>query len=458
MVYTNSTAAVGRGAGLVAGAVIRAGHDLEWFDTHFTPAEETARRIVEGSFDAVLISSMTMNFSEARQVARGIKEHSKVPILLGGLHPTIAGPDVLAEHPEFDYGCVGEGESFVVEYLERLGTDALTGTANLLWRDGEEVRANPTRPAEDMAALPDFPWHLFPQQSIVHGKDRFLYVNASRGCPFNCTYCCNGIVLRLYGKSYLRYRPVDDFLREVAHLKTEYSPRAFYLEDEMLFFNRELATEVFEGLNRLGVKSGAMARVESIDQELVDMLASNGLRFMAIGVECGDEEFRREFLNRRMANEQIEHAVALLKGAGIYTKTLNMIGYPVPGDDELTRQSVAFTDKLAPDAAQFTIFYPFPGTKLYDYCLENDLIDPAKWNAASNYYDDSVLRGVSLAKVRNELEARFNPLSQDLEQRILFSDGSWHSRYEIARAWFGLERRRLGAALTGKKDPRLRRR
>jgi radical SAM superfamily enzyme YgiQ (UPF0313 family) len=449
MVYVNTAQAVGRGAGLVAASAIAAGHDLDFYDTRYTPWNETADAIVNGGYDVLMISAMTMTFPDALAIAQSVSSRTSIPVLVGGIHATIHRGRLLEEHPEIDYLCVGEGESFIAEFLERLGTPELRDTENLVYRDGDTVRENPTRPPEDLSKLPQFPWHLFPETSIVHSSDRLLYVNASRGCPFNCTYCSNVTQLKMYGKNYLRFRPVADVLAEIDFLRHTHKPRAFYFEDEMLFFNKEVAIELFRGLKKMNVIYGAMARVEALDQEIVDVLAETGCRFMAIGVECGDEKFRREFLNRRMTNEQLANAVAMLKAAGIFTKTYNMIGYPVPYDDELTRATVAFTEQIAPDAAQFTIMYPFPGTQLYDYCVENDLIDPAKVEANRNYYEDSVLRGVSLAAVRDELSGRFNPLSQELKLRQRLSDGSLRSRYEIARAWLGLRRRELAQSLRG---------
>ncbi|MHB9002568.1 MAG: B12-binding domain-containing radical SAM protein [Coriobacteriia bacterium] len=443
MIYANTQHAVGRGAGLIAAAATEAGHRVDFYNTRYTSWEDTADAVATGEYDVLMISAMTMTFPDAAILAQNVKARTDITTLLGGIHATIHRGRLLQEHPEFDYLCVGEGESFVREFLERASTPSLNETMNLVWRDGDTVRENPVRPPEDLAQIPQFPWHLFPESSIVHNTDGLLYVNASRGCPFNCTYCSNVTQLKMYGKSYLRFRPVEHVLEELEHLRGLHRPRAFYFEDEMLFFNKEMAIELFRGLKRMNIIYGAMARIEALDQEIVDVLAETGCRFMAIGVECGDEAFRRDFLNRRMTNAQLAGAIEMLKKAGIFTKTYNMIGYPVPYDDDLTKATVDFTEQTAPDGAQFTIMYPFPGTKMYDYCVEHDLIDPEKFEANRNYYEDSVLRDVSLASVRDELTRRFNPVSQALVMRRLLSDGSLRSRYEIMRAWLGLRRREL---------------
>ena len=66
----NNECNVGRGAGYVASAVIRSGHELSFFDTLFTPTAAVAERVIEGRYDFLMISTMTMLFPEAAELAR----------------------------------------------------------------------------------------------------------------------------------------------------------------------------------------------------------------------------------------------------------------------------------------------------------------------------------------------------------------------------------------------------
>jgi len=409
-VYVNNECNVGRGAGYVAASVIRAGHSVTFYDTFFTPIETTADAIAQGSYDVLMVSTMTTLFPEALHLVSLVKERREIPVLLGGIHPTIVGGAILQEHPEIDFLCIGEGESMVADFLARFGRAGFQDIPNLAYRRDGQIRVNPPRPPEDLATLPPFPWYLFPERAVVQEGQGFLYVNATRGCPYRCTYCCNHVYLALYGSSYIRFRPVDDVIKELRFLQRQYAPRLLYFGDEMILSKAEYATALFETIKqKLGAPYGCMARVEYLTQDVVDLLERTGCQYMGVGVECGDEQFRKTFLGRRMSNEQIKQAVARVKAAGIFVTSFNMIGYPFDNDDELTESTVRFNQEIQPDFVQLSIFYPFPGTKLYERCKKLDLIDPEKQEGLKDYFEDTVLRSRSLKDKRNEIEKLLDP-------------------------------------------------
>jgi len=408
-VFMNDTPVVGRGAGYIAGVIAAAGYPVSFFDSYYTPVEQMVSQIVAGPADIVMISTMTMNFPLALALIREIKKSKNLPVLVGGIHPTIVGAHLLEQRPEIDYLCVGEGESMVIDFLRHFSTTALFDIQNLCYRKDGKIHCNPIRPAEDLAALPAFPWHFFRKESIGDGGRGFLYVTASRGCPFNCTYCCNGIYLKYYGKNYIRFRPIDKIIEELSYLKKVYAPRLFYFGDEMILADPEYAIKLFgEVKGKIGIPYGLMARVEYVTPELTTHLKETGCQYVAMGIECGDENFRRKYLNRSHGNEQIECAFALLKEADIFRSSFNIIGYPFDNDDTLTKTTINLNKRIKPDYAYFTILYPFPGTKLYDRCIELNLIDNERIEKTRQYYEESVLKNVFLKKKCAGITRRFN--------------------------------------------------
>jgi anaerobic magnesium-protoporphyrin IX monomethyl ester cyclase len=409
-VDVRNTYATGFGAGIVASAIKQAGFDIDLYNTYWSHSSTIAKRIAKRDYDVLMISSMTILFPKAVQLIRMVKAlKPDIPVLVGGIHAIMVGAKILEDNPEIDFLCHAEGETTAVEFLKNLGKESLYDLDNIAYRKDGKIIVNKLRPAENLDEIPSYNWDLFSKYEILL-KNGTINIYATRGCPYNCTYCGNSVYLKKYGKAYLRFRSIDNVIKELQLLKRKYKPKFFHFNDEMMLFHKEYAITLLKELkSKVDVPYGFMARVEHINQEVVEVLKSTGCQYVMLGVECGNEEFRRKFLNRFMTNEQIENAFALVKKAGIFMTSFNMIGYPVDYDDKLTEDTVNLNKKLQADFTQISIFFPLPGTKLREYCEEHDLIDKEKLAKATDYYEDSVLKGVSLYEKRDKLELMFNP-------------------------------------------------
>ncbi len=124
----------------------------------------------------------------------------------------------------------------------------------------------------------------------------------------------------------------------------------------------------------------------------------------------------------------------LKKELAVWREPLQRI---IEGNPTWTEVEIAWrlTEEMAPDYVQFSIFYPFPGTDLHEHCVKNDLIDPSKLANAKDYFDDSVLKGVSLREKKESLHRRFNP------RGFLFDGGSASDLEELKRVNEDLRRK-----------------
>lgn len=476
-VYMNSEANIGRGAGYVAAAVREAGHEVHFYDTLYTPVEAVADDVVREGVDVLMISSMTMIFTEALKLIRLVKSRVEIPVLLGGIHPTLEKEKILRDHPEIDFVCVGEGETMVLDFLDRFQSGDYASISNLLYRVGDKIHGNQLAPATDLATLAPFPWDWFPRDAVVLPETRFCYVTASRGCPYSCTYCCNVVYLKAYKKSYLRTRPVDDVIEELKYLKKNHDPWLFYFADEMLLFDLDYVRELFTRFRKeIGGRFGLQGRVEYLDDETVAYLAKCGCRYVAMGAECGDEEFCKTVLRRKISNQMLEDAVKRLKSHGIFVTTFNMIGYPVENDDFLTLQTIRFSARLKPDYTQISVFYPFPGTVLGKKAVDEGWVDQDRMETITDYYSQSVLKDKEyVTELRDELAGLFNPKPfPDLKmferreryrayrtawlraRAALRGSGARQVRAALRKAWLRVRRGVSALALLARRVPILR--
>lgn len=349
---------------------------------------ETVPRILEAveEFGPGLVC-FTSVYTELATMSRAAglvkKRHPEIFTLLGGPHASLRPDDCLEEGP-FDAVCVGEGEYPTLELAEQLEAGRFPSRiANLIIRrpDGSLERNAPRPFLEDLDALPFpdremwMPWVANPvsRPSILVG----------RGCPFSCTYCCNHALRKVAPGRYVRLRSPENIARELVALKeTEPTFAEAYLEVETLGTNREWAARLCSELKKANagfavpVSFGANLRVtpNADYEDLFAMLADANFRFINIGLESGSERIRREVLNRRYSNQDIIGAVEAARRHGMQVGIYNLIGLPgeTPRD---FRETVEVNRACQPDWFLLSVFFPYPGTALYDTCLEMGLLD-----------------------------------------------------------------------------------
>jgi radical SAM superfamily enzyme YgiQ (UPF0313 family) len=399
------------GAGYVMGSLIEGGHDVDFYKMPNSPLTAfgdklnywiTLNNISKHAF--IFMSCLSMDTPFAYNLAREIKrKNPNAKIIMGGPHPTIVKGKILEECSDIDYICVGEGEEFVIEFLQKIHYSH--DIKNLGYRKDGKIIINPINKPQDLSKLPAFPYHLYKRKDIVDPLYNFSYVKATRGCQYNCTFCCNSIFTKMYPGKYLRYRPIESVIEEIQYLRDNYNPGHILFSDEMMLTNKEYAKGLFKKIN---MPFAFLARAEHLTNDIVKLAADCGCKYISIGVECGDEKFRKEILNRHMTNKQLIDAFENCRRNGIYTTALTMIGFPYPNDNELTESTINLIETINPNYLQTSIFYPFVGTPLYDYCVKNDLIDPEKQKRVTSCFEESILRGASLKDKRDAILKRFN--------------------------------------------------
>jgi radical SAM superfamily enzyme YgiQ (UPF0313 family) len=197
----------------------------------------------------------------------------------------------------------------------------------------------------------------------------------SRGCPYSCTYCCNSGLRGLQAGKYVRFRSIENVFAEIKEVISNYDVKYVYLNDDVFTENREYVSNFCSRYKEeIGYPFELNTRVEHLTPEMLQSLKDAGCYRVAMGIEQGDEKFRREILNRRMSNEKIEAAFELTKKAGIRTKSFNIVGFPFETYD-IHMETVKINRKVQPSSLVVYVFEPYPGTPLYDMCVKNHFIE-----------------------------------------------------------------------------------
>lgn len=262
----------------------------------------------------------------------------EVPIIAGGVGVNW-NKRRLWDSGLIDILCIGEGENVLVEVCKRLQNND-----SLIYVDGLDLPYS-SRPFTrsklvDINKLPFPDFSIFPDDRIarvMHGqKYRMLHVEVDRGCPYQCTYCCAPALKRLHGKGYYRRKSNERIVEEINWLVHKYNPDYIDLNSETLLVRsaEELKGLFGRSLREAGLQDKlkdipfwCQARPEDITEEKVSILKDAGVADFQLGIEHGNENFRRNYLNRKGSNKKIIESCRLLSEYEI-PFTVNMIMFP----------------------------------------------------------------------------------------------------------------------------------
>lgn len=329
----------------------------------------------------------------ALRFAGKVKEKMPCKVIFGGAHATYF-PDVINE-PAVDIICRSEGEYAVLELSDKMdkGVD-LSDTMNCWFKVDGKIIKNDQRPlVENLDALP------FPDRELYISKYPYLKrlqkaFIGGRGCPFDCTFCFNHALIKLYkGKGkVVRYRSVDNLIAEIKEARERYGLRTVYMQDDTFILNKRWVIEFAEKYKReVGLPFVCLIRADLADEEMIKKLSESGCKNVFFGVEAGSEDLRNSLLKKKISDEEIRSVATLLKKYGMKFRTYNMLGLPGESLDDAFK-TVALNAEIRTDYPWCALFHPFPGTELAEYAKENGLLDASVDTANPSFFKDSIIK------------------------------------------------------------------
>lgn len=370
------------GVGYLASSLLQAGHEVEL--AHITRrlnqqefAEVLRTKLGPGNGQIVAFSATTNMFRFVEEWSGWAKKYFDVFTVAGGIHPTLSPAESIA-CASLDAICVGEGEAPLVELADAIsGNKPIDNIANIWSKTNGRLVRNDIRPlVADLDSLP------FPNRSLFDyanldlestGRGTFM---AGRGCPYRCTYCCNDALVEVYGdrKKYVRFRSPANVIEEIDAVLSQFPfIRTIHFDDDILPL-RPAWFEEFASLykKKIGIPFDCNMRPNLVNEQVTSLLKDAGCVKVALGIESGDDEIRNKVLKRGLSRERMINACELLKSAGILVYSYNMVGLPFEGPKEML-ETIKLNAEIGFDESQVSIFEPFPGTKLYDVCQDNNL-------------------------------------------------------------------------------------
>lgn len=333
----------------------------------------------EYNIDIVGISAMfSGSLSYLEDFSKEIKMYSEsVFCFTGGVAASNQYKRVLTNIPFIDAVCIGEGELPIFELVEsEIAQDVLKQHPSWVTEADCGVKmVNSTY----ITNLDEIPFLEYDLVNVNDYKGRLwdeegtttFPMHATRGCPFNCIFCC---AANNHGKR-IRYVSASRFVEDATKIVEEYGAKVISIDDDQFLLNQSHAKEILRGLSKLETRlefpSGLSVRY--IDEEIVELMAKCGVKEIPLAIESGSPRMLKEIIDKPLNLEEIQPVVERLRKNGILVKAFFVIGIPgeTPEDRRLTwklMRDVGF------DWNNIAIAMPLPGSRLFDVCVKNNYI------------------------------------------------------------------------------------
>jgi len=330
------------------------------------------------------ISATTPTFDSALKTARLIKQFSPCRIVMGGIHPTI-DPQGVISNREVDAVVIGEGENTVVEIVRAFESrnGNLDGIKGVWYKKNGKIVKNPPRELiEDLDTIP------FPARHLLKRPDAYFPADAikppvttlitTRGCPFNCIFCCTK---KIFGRK-VRMRKPDKIIDEIKYCIEKFGIHEFHIADDCFTISKSRTLEFCEKVKKLKTKVRFIffngLRADLVDKDILLAFKSIGVKDVGYGVESGNPEILKN-LKKGLTLDKVYEAFNLSRELGFSTWAFFMIG--APGETKKTvRDTLRVAKKLDPDFVKFLILKPYPGTEVYNQLEEDGFIIDKNWH------------------------------------------------------------------------------
>lgn len=350
-------------------SMLRKEHEVAVLDCQFHTYDSAAKEMRRFCPDLVALSATTPWIQPALIVTHVAKNMGALTVL-GGPHPTV-NPDYCLADSAVDAVVLGEAEETMVEFCRAVEQGrALSEIRGIAFqKNGRTARTTPRPVIPDLDALPMHAWDLVPVKrymtSAVSRKSReSISLIASRGCPWNCSFCSKTV----FGRRF-RVRSPRLIIEEMRHLHERYGKRDFLFRDDVFTFPRKRIKGFCRLLikERLDVEWCCETRADLVERNLIDLMKKAGCYQIGIGAESGNDGVLKR-INKQITVSTIIKAVQLIKGAGLRSNASFIIGFPGETEREVL-DTVRLATTLPLDHSIIQFFNPLPGAAIYDEAM-----------------------------------------------------------------------------------------
>jgi len=323
--------------------------------------------------DVIFMETTTPSIEADYGDLTGLKDATGAKVIVGGPHATYFHKTVLEECPAIDVVIRHEFDTKIANVVSNL--DNLGDVEGITYRNGAEIIDNGDGHwAMDLDKVP------FPDRDVIpwqwyleawYSRQPFMNLMTSRGCPYHCAFCLWPQIM--YGHKQ-RFRGLDNVLSEIHYLINRYGVKELNIDDGTFTTNKQRVIEFCQRLRRekINIIWTCNGRLDHLDDEMLVEMKKSGCKMIRLGVESGSQEVLDK-MKKGLTLQQIEDGMRLVKKHGIQALGGFMFGFPYDSRESIEK-TIRLAKRLSPDQVQFSISMCYPGTSLYEYAKDNDLL------------------------------------------------------------------------------------
>jgi radical SAM superfamily enzyme YgiQ (UPF0313 family) len=363
----------------------------------FNNDKEIFRQLESYQPDIIAFSVVSFHYQIAlgyAQICKKICPNAK--IVFGGIHVSCV-PEVVIANDFIDYVVIGEGEtafSEIIKHIEK-GTPP-EPIVNTWYRSQNNtiIKGRQIGFIQNLDSLPHYDKEIW--KEIFPLKTYYLTM-ASRGCPYNCSYCFNHYFRDIPDEksNYVRRRSVGHVMEELKIAKDKYHITTIEFWDDIFILDKKWLKEFLDTYKEeINLPFKCYIHVNLFDEDIAIWLKEAGCKWVDFGIQHINEEYRRKYLKRNESNENIIKTLQLLKKHKIVSFADYIVG--LPGDTiEHNEEARLFFIENTPDIIEPYWMSYHPQTEIIEkgfehHALNDETLDLINCGLKHSYFESSL--------------------------------------------------------------------
>jgi anaerobic magnesium-protoporphyrin IX monomethyl ester cyclase len=323
-------------------------------------------------------------FPFVNEMASNIKFISpNTKVIIGGMHPTLFGEEIIENYSNIDYVVVGEGE---IPLRKIISED--NNIPNTYYRKNNEIIINYQGILIDDINEVSPPWLAFKNINIedyYHNLSKWnnpkgldfkisIPISTTRGCPNNCSFCS---VKEMNGFK-IRRRTTTSVVNEIEWFYNEYNCNRFSFYDDNIIFYKDhimsICSEIIKRKLNIQFETESGFQISKMDEDIADIMVEAGWVRSMFSIESGNDFIRNKIMGKNLEREKIFKVANYIKTKypQVLLRALFIIGMP-EDINQTIQDSYDMINELDIKENRVENLVPLPGTRVFKQCVKDNL-------------------------------------------------------------------------------------